>query len=118
MMTPTVYSYLVLPILVHFCATCVHGLSSPTAATPTTTIGNKPIRNVAIVGSGIAGLSLAHAFENSPGLFACGDGTPIQVTVYDARSSLNYEAGAGVQLNGGKPVGIRNSYEQYRHWRR
>jgi hypothetical protein len=62
---------------------------------------SRPIRNVAIVGSGISGLSLAHALENSPDLFAYGDGSPIQVMVYDARSSLNYEAGAGVQINGG-----------------
>lgn len=79
-----------LGLIVLCCAAVVHSLST-----------QKPIRNVAIVGSGISGLSLAHALENSPNLFAFGDGSPIQVTVYDARSSLNYEAGAGVQINGG-----------------
>lgn len=72
-------------------ATATHGLAPP-----------QPIRKVAIVGSGIAGLSLAHALENSPNLQ--GNGEPIEVTVYDSRSSLNYEAGAGVQLNGGEIV--------------
>ena len=117
-MTSIDYCYVVLTILVYSCSTNVHGLSSPTTTTPTKTIRNKPIRNIAIVGSGIAGLSLAHAFENSPDHFACGDGTQIQVTVYDSRSSLNYEAGAGVQLNGGKAVGIPHSYELHRHWRK
>jgi FlaA1/EpsC-like NDP-sugar epimerase len=74
--------------------TVIHGLSS-TATRP-----QQPIQRVAIVGSGIAGLSLAQALENSPDLR--GDGAPIQVTVYDARPSLNYEVGAGVQLNGGE----------------
>jgi FlaA1/EpsC-like NDP-sugar epimerase len=60
----------------------------------------QPIQRIAIVGSGIAGLSLAHALENSPDLR--GDGAPIQVTLFDARPSLNYEVGAGVQLNGGE----------------
>jgi hypothetical protein len=80
-------------LVLHSTNVYVNGLSTP-----------RPIRKVAIVGSGIAGLSLAHAFENSPDLFALGDGSPIEVTVYDARPSLNYEAGAGVQLNGGMVV--------------
>lgn len=71
-------------------ATAAHGLAPPP----------QPIRKVAIVGSGIAGLSLAQALENSPNLQ--GNGEPIEVTVYDSRPSLNYEAGAGVQLNGGE----------------
>lgn len=74
--------------------TVIHGLSS------TANRVQKPIQKVAIVGSGIAGLSLAQALENSPDLR--GDGAPIQVTMYDARPSLNYEVGAGVQLNGGE----------------
>jgi hypothetical protein len=53
---------------------------------------------------------LAHALENSPSLRGDTDAVPIQVTIYDARSSLNYEAGAGVQLNGGT---IRHGMAQY-----
>lgn len=103
MRTPIEYLSLAFTILLH--STNVHGLSSPASTSPTSTNRSaKPIRNIAIVGSGITGLSLAHALENSPDLFACGDGSPIQATVYDARPSLNYEAGAGVQLNGGKEV--------------
>mmetsp|Transcript_8082 Transcript_8082/g.11747 ORF Transcript_8082/g.11747 Transcript_8082/m.11747 type:complete len:536 (-) Transcript_8082:86-1693(-) len=69
---------------------------------------HKPVQKVAIVGSGIAGLSLAHALENSPSLRQTKDGLssspPIQATIYDSRSSLNFQAGAGVQLNGGMTV--------------
>jgi hypothetical protein len=53
---------------------------------------------------------LAHALENSPSLRGDTDAVPIQVTIYDARSSLNYEAGAGVQLNGGT---VRHGMAQY-----
>ena len=102
MRTPCVQCSLAMIVLVH--STNVHGLSSPATSAPNKSNRNKPIRKIAIVGSGIAGLSLAHAFENSPDLFAIGDGSPIKVTVYDARPSLNYEAGAGVQLNGGKAI--------------
>jgi NADH dehydrogenase FAD-containing subunit len=66
----------------------------------------KPIRTVAIVGSGIAGLTLAHALENSFNLLSYGDGQSIHVTMYDARSSLNYNTGAGVQLTGGTSSGL------------
>ena len=57
-----------------------------------------PIRRVAIIGAGIAGLSLAHAIENT-----C-DGD-VAVTIFDSRPApLDFSAGAGVQLNGGASV--------------
>lgn len=87
-------------------------------------IKEKPIEKVAIIGSGIAGLSLAHALENSetcaqPYLDALEyintspfsssstntRTTPpkygIESTIFDSRPSFNFEAGAGVQINGG-----------------
>lgn len=73
----------------------IEGLSSPIS-------GKKSIKKVAIVGSGIAGLSLAHALVNSPDLQK--DKASIDVSIYDSRSSMDYEAGAGVQLNGGMSV--------------
>jgi hypothetical protein len=63
----------------------------------------KPIERVAIIGAGIAGLSLAHAINNSPSL---SDGSPgsFEVSIFDSRKSLDYTAGSGVQLNGGMAV--------------
>ena len=63
-----------------------------------------PIQRVAIIGSGIAGLSLAHALTNSPELLAKSSGCEIQVALFDARPSFDFNAGAGVQLNGGELV--------------
>jgi len=87
---------------------CYCLLHSLLCATVTNSLSNTPIQNkqqiqkVAIVGSGIAGLSLAHALENSPSLSQ--EQTPIQATLYDSRPSLDFQAGAGVQLNGGMTV--------------
>lgn len=62
-----------------------------------TSDAEQPIRRVAIVGAGIAGLSLAHALEST-----C-DG--VEVTIFDSRSEpLDFSAGAGVQINGGASV--------------
>ncbi|KAG7355917.1 FAD-binding monooxygenase [Nitzschia inconspicua] len=63
----------------------------------------KPVKRVCIVGAGIAGLSLAHALTNSPSLME-GISIPegdLEVSIFDSRKSLDYTAGAGVQLNGG-----------------
>ena len=89
--------------------------STAAAATTTTTMGNnnnknnKVIQNVAIVGAGIAGLTVAHGLVNSPNLRHSYDQSPQQsqqeqnfhVSLFDARSCLDTTAGAGVQLNGG-----------------
>lgn len=64
---------------------------------------NKPIERVAIIGSGIAGLSLAHALANSPAL-AGGFQGKMDVSLYDSRECLDYTLGAGMQLNGGISV--------------
>ena len=62
---------------------------------------SQPIRRVAIIGTGIAGLAIAHALENSPELSKRAPGSVIEVSLFDSRPSLDFEAGAGVQLNGG-----------------
>jgi salicylate hydroxylase len=57
-------------------------------------VETQPIQKVAIIGAGIAGLSLAHALlapENSN----------IQVDIYDSRPLLDERAGSGIQLTGG-----------------
>jgi len=78
------------------------------------------IEKVAIIGAGIAGLSLAHALENSSScaksftdeLSKNPSSTPVdsiisssqfgvEAHIFDRRPSLNFGAGAGVQLTGG-----------------
>lgn len=56
-----------------------------------------PIRKVAIIGSGICGLTLAHALENSHQSESC----RIESHIFDSRKSLDFNAGAGIQLTGG-----------------
>lgn len=74
----------------------------------TSTPAPQPIEKVAIIGSGIAGLSLAHALVNSKECSktyseALGDDTfNLEAHIFDSRPSLNYGAGAGIQLTGGK----------------
>lgn len=65
----------------------------------------RPIKRVAIIGCGIAGLTLAHALENSVAREQSGV-TPskIQSWLFDSRPSLDFQAGAGVQLNGGELI--------------
>ena len=73
----------------------------------------RPIRRVAVVGSGVAGLSLAQALTNSPTLrksYSMDDdddksnNNNFEVSIFDARSKLDTTAGAGIQLNGGLNV--------------
>jgi len=63
---------------------------------------SRPISRVAIIGCGIAGLSLAHALENSSSPEHSGlSSSKIQTWLFDSRPSLNFKAGAGIQLSGG-----------------
>jgi salicylate hydroxylase len=80
--------------------------SDVVSSTPSSKSSVQPtvVKRVCIVGAGIAGLSLAHGLTNSPSLMqesktAIRDG--LEVSIFDSRSSLDYTAGSGVQLNGG-----------------
>jgi hypothetical protein len=70
-----------------------------------TSSSTPPVKRVAIIGSGIAGLSLAHALTNSPELAKCTPESRIEVSLFDSRPSFDFNAGSGVQLNGGKQIG-------------
>lgn len=74
---------------------------------------SKPIRKVAIVGAGIAGLCTANALV-SAAASSTTDNDDIEVSVFDARPGLDRGAGAGVQINGGLYVlgKIRPSLQQ------
>lgn len=65
-------------------------------------IATKPIRKVAVIGGGIAGLSLAHALTNS--INNGKESENIEVSIFDSRQEFDPSAGAGVQLNGGMSV--------------
>ena len=69
-------------------------LSSATKSTDTPTHG---VRKVAIIGSGIAGLSLAHALRSTN----MGSKQPIQIDIFDSRAALDEKSGSGIQLTGG-----------------
>lgn len=74
-----------------------HGLSATTRRQP-----NKPVQRIAIIGSGISGLSVAHALLNNPSRKAAFALDAVEI--FDARASLDISAGAGIQLNGGLSV--------------
>ena len=63
--------------------------------------GRRPANRVAIIGTGIAGLSIAHALTNSPLLEEEYGSFNFEVSMFEARKKLDKKAGAGVQLNGG-----------------
>ena len=69
----------------------VHGLSS---------VVPQPVHRIAIVGSGISGLSVAHALINNPSRNPEWE----VIDLFDARPALDTTAGAGIQLNGGLSV--------------
>ena len=104
-------------------------LASASALASTSAFASEspPIQRVAIIGSGIAGLSLAHALENSencakaytdalenanPSISVSKSSFGVQTRIYDSRPSLNFGAGAGIQLTGGK---ICNRVPRNRH---
>eukprot|EP00977_Amphora_coffeiformis_P007342 scaffold1588_cov222-Amphora_coffeaeformis.AAC.14 len=72
----------------------------------------RPIRRVAVVGSGVAGLALAQGLTNSPTLcdkYGSDHDNNWDVSLFDARPKLDTTAGAGIQLNGGLHVlGLMN----------
>lgn len=63
--------------------------------------GRRPARRIAIIGTGIAGLSVAHALTNSPSLEEEYGTVGYEVSMFEASKKLNTKSGAGVQLNGG-----------------
>jgi salicylate hydroxylase len=62
----------------------------------------KPVQRIAIIGSGISGLSVAHALLNNPSHNAKEEFQAVDL--FDARPALDTTAGAGIQLNGGLSV--------------
>jgi len=60
----------------------------------------KKIQRVAVIGSGVSGLSFAHALKNNKRFEE--EGQSMEVTLFDSRSDFGFEnTGAGFQLNGG-----------------
>lgn len=80
------------------------GVQAATSLSFASTKRTKSIQRIAIVGAGVSGLSLAHALKNSPRLAPNGENHDIEVTIFDSRKKLDYQAGSGIQLNGGMAV--------------
>lgn len=59
------------------------------------------VKKVAIIGTGIAGLSTAHALLSGSDLR---NNDQIEVHLYESRPTFDYKAGAGIQINGGMTV--------------
>ena len=59
-----------------------------------------PVKRIGIIGTGIAGLSLAHALEN----VNQNDADPFEIHLFDSRKSMSVKDGAGIQMNGGMSV--------------
>ena len=96
------YRPLSLLVILFGCLVGVLTLStSPTSPPSPSSVRNAPIQRVAIIGSGVAGLSTAHALVSMTN-----DDSPskINVSIFDARKGLDRTAGAGVQINGGLAV--------------
>jgi len=66
----------------------------------------QPVRKVAIIGSGICGLSLAHALCKSK---------EIEIDIFDARTELDERIGSGIQLTGGMAALREISPQLYRN---
>ena len=75
-------------ILCLFFPCAVHSLASSTK-------GGRPIKKIAVIGTGVAGLGVAHA------LTSLSTDDHLELSLFDARSGQNTQDGAGIQLNGG-----------------
>ena len=79
--------------------------SSLTVSGPST--GNRPVKRIAIIGSGISGLSVTHALVNNVNRQPTKQPSPHSfevVDLFDARTGFDHTAGAGIQLNGGLSI--------------
>jgi hypothetical protein len=56
----------------------------------------RPIKRIAIIGSAISGLGVAHALDS-----LSDDKDELELSLFDARSKFDTQNGAGIQLNGG-----------------
>lgn len=87
-------AYLILlPGIIIFCFFFPSIVLSLSSAVPKT---RKPIKKIAVIGSGVAGLGVAHALTS-----LSNDEDDLELSLFDARSGLNTEDGAGIQINGG-----------------
>lgn len=90
----------VLLIVVTSCLLCtvVQSLSSSSVVDKQSLGRTGHIKNVAVIGSGIAGLGVAHALSS-----LSNDDDDMKISIFDARRELDYSknGGAGIQLNGG-----------------
>ena len=62
---------------------------------PTKSTQQQPIERVAIIGAGIAGLSLAHALRSTNLMNDDGNAKPIQIDIFDSRQDLDEKSGSG-----------------------
>jgi 2-polyprenyl-6-methoxyphenol hydroxylase-like FAD-dependent oxidoreductase len=69
-------------------------IRSTSLSASTSSAGTQPVEKIAIIGAGIAGLSLAHALLTP-------QGSNIHVDIFDSRPELDEKAGSGIQLTGG-----------------
>ena len=86
-----------------------HGVAKRTtlsASQTNTETDLQPVRKVAVVGSGICGLSLAHALSQSK---------DIEIDIFDSRAELDEKSGSGIQLTGGMAALREISPELQRH---
>lgn len=85
------------PDLVRFLVVAVEISSGVESLSSVATKPNgRPIKKVAVIGSGIAGLGVAHALTS-----LSNDEDDLEISIFDGRSELNPQDGAGIQLNGG-----------------
>eukprot|EP00956_Cyclotella_meneghiniana_P024665 scaffold49823_cov73-Cyclotella_meneghiniana.AAC.7 len=94
------------PIRTSVNAVRTHDKTSTTR--PSTEIHSQPVQRVAIVGAGIAGLSLAHALLAPP------NNNNLHIDIFDSRSELDENTGSGVQLTGGLVALNKISSKLYR----